>query len=445
MSMGGRKRVGFIAAWEPSAIDVRELILALRQRYDVLIFSLDNDEWFRQQNFEVRKLEQQNRSLSNSLWSYLFLLFGRIPVSKNNFFITGLYRISGQSGVRKIFLTLLLYFRVSTPNFLSFDFFIRRLKSKDGNNIDDIDLFFFITELPCKFFLSRLVKEKKPIVAYVHSWDHAPKHDTMSNLVDRYMVWNESLRQDLIDLQEIEPERIECVGSTQFSFIHRFLSQGTTRTTRRYSFDYFLFAFSTAEPRMVLQEVLLVEAIAEILQNIDTRARVIVRRYPMLRDDRLYRSLLGVDNIVFDDSIDRKEDRLVMTEAEILTKLSIIEGARGVIHVGSTIGFESCYLDTPVLQIHHRGFDWLCPSSSRLHLKNFIEAYQVKKYLLLESYPNVVNNLVELETAMRGCLERPEDYLAYNHAVRSQVSVQSLESVSHNICQALENVAQGTV
>jgi len=56
-----------------------------------------------------------------------------------------------------------------------------------------------------------------------------------------------------------------------------------------------------------------------------------------------------------------------------------------------------------------------------------------------------VNNLVELETAMRGCLERPEDYLAYNHAVRSQVSVQSLESVSHNICQALENVAQGTV
>ena len=106
---------------------------------------------------------------------------------------------------------------------------------------------------------------------------------------------------------------------------------------------------------MVLQEVLLVEAIAEILQNIDTRARVIVRRYPMLRDDRLYRSLIGVDNIVFDDCIDRKEDRLVMTEAEILTKLSIIEGARGVIHVGSTIGFESCYLDTPVLQIHHRG------------------------------------------------------------------------------------------
>jgi hypothetical protein len=57
----------------------------------------------------------------------------------------------------------------------------------------------------------------------------------------------------------------------------------------------------------------------------------------------------------------------------------------------------------------------------------------------------VVTNLVELETAMRGCLERPEDYLAYNHAVRSQVPIQSLESVSHNIWQALESVAQGTV
>ena len=41
---------------------------------------------------------------------------------------------------------------------------------------------------------------------------------------------------------------------------------------------------------------------------------------------------------------------------------------------------------------------------------------------------------------MRGCLENPVDYLAYNHAVRSQVSVQSLETISHNIVQALENV-----
>ena len=54
----------------------------------------------------------------------------------------------------------------------------------------------------------------------------------------------------------------------------------------------------------------------------------------------------------------------------------------------------------------------------------------------------MVNNLVELEAAMRGCLENPVDYLAYNHAVRSQVPVQSLETISHNAFQALENVVR---
>ena len=99
--------------------------------------------------------------------------------------------------------------------------------------------------------------------------------------------------------------------------------------------------------------------------------------------------------------------------------------------------------DTPVLQIgSSTDFECSVEQKDPLHLDRFIEAYQVNKYLLLGSYPNVVNNLVELEAAMRGCLENPVDYLAYNHAVRSQVPVQSLETISHNAFQALENVVR---
>tara|TARA_B100001971_G_C18168255_1_gene525551 strand:- start:745 stop:1245 length:501 start_codon:yes stop_codon:yes gene_type:complete len=166
----------------------------------------------------------------------------------------------------------------------------------------------------------------------------------------------------------------------------------------------------------------------------------------MRANQELYNDLYDLRNVIIDREFRDSTDGLIMTEKEIDLKYTKITSAKGLIHVGTTIGFEAAYFDTPVLQIG-RSADFECRIEQKdpLHLDRFIEAYQVKKYLLLESYPNVVTNLVEIETAMRGCLERPEDYLAYNHAVRSQVPIQSLESVSHNIWQALESVAQGAV
>ena len=161
----------------------------------------------------------------------------------------------------------------------------------------------------------------------------------------------------------------------------------------------------------------------------------------MRANQELYNDLDGLRNVIVDREFRESTDGLIMTEKEINLKYTKIRSAKGLIHVGTTIGFEAAYFDTPVLQIGSSAdFECSVEQKDPLHLDRFIEAYQVNKYLLLGSYPNVVDNLVELEAAMRGCLENPVDYLAYNHAVRSQVPVQSLETISHNIVQALENV-----
>ena len=285
------------------------------------------------------------------------------------------------------------------------------------------------------------------MIAYLHSWDHACKQDTFSKAIDRYLVWSQQFGIDLESLQGIKTEKIQIVDASQFSFVHDYLSDPQNENPESpYDVDYFLFAFATFDPIQVRQEIDLVRQIATVLERIDPSLFLVLRLYPMRANQELYNDLYDLRNVIIDREFRDSTDGLIMTKEEISLKYAKINSAKGLIHVGTTIGFEGAYFDTPVLQIG-RATDFGCgvEQTHPLHLDRFIEAYQIKKYLLLESYPNVVNNLVELETAMRGCLERPGDYLAYNHAVRSQVPVQTLESVSHNICQALENVAQGTV
>jgi hypothetical protein len=441
-------RIGIVLSRLPPLLDARNIIEFIGHRSNICIFLVSGDPaWFVNRGFEVRQTNAVERSLWNSFWSLMFLAFGRLPRSVNNYFLTALYGMAHLSVNRQRWLRWILRLRIGSPNFLSFDFFVRRLHTNDDCQIDDIQSFFFFTETPCPFFFSRLVSSRKSMIAYLHSWDHACKQDTFSKAIDRYLVWSQQFGTDLESLQGIKTENIQIVGASQFSFVHDYLSDPHNENPEPpYNVDYFLFAFATFDPIQVRQEIDLVRKIATVLERIDPSLFLVLRLYPMRANQELYNDLYGLRNVIIDREFRDSTDGLIMTEKEIDLKYTKINSAKGLIHVGTTIGFEAAYFDTPVLQIG-RAADFECGVERKdpLHLDRFIQAYQVKKYLLLESHPNVVTNLVELETAMRGCLERPEDYLAYNHAVRSQVPLQSLESVSHNIWQALESVAQGSV
>jgi hypothetical protein len=433
-------RIGILASRPPAFSDARRMIEWIGANRDVCIFLTSADaSWFVQRGFEVRYTNAVHRSLWNSFWSLLFLAFGRIPSSKSNFFLTRLYSLTNLPPHRRRWLRWVIHFRVKMPNFLSFDFLARRLKANEDCQIDDIQLFFFLTELPCPFFFSRLVAARKSVVAYVHSWDHVCKQDTISSQVARYLVWSPPFVEDIKSLQNVLPEKVGVVGSSQFSHIYDFLNSATFgRDKTPYDVDYFLFAFSTFEPIQVHQEMQLVEKILSILERIDPQLYLVLRLYPMRRDQELYRGLDKLRNVIIDQGFRQSSDGLIMTEQEIASKYEKIKSARGLIHVGTTIGFEAAYFDTPIVQIGQLGFSTEVDQAHPLHLNHFIHAYQVKKYLLLESYPNVVNGLHELEAVLRGCIECPHEYLPYNRAVRSQVPLQSLQTVCENINLALQ-------
>ena len=138
-------RIGIVLSRLPPLLDARNIIEFIGRRSNICIFLVSGDPaWFVNRGFEVRQTNAVERSLWNSFWSSMFLAFGRLPRSVNNYFLTALYGMAHLSVNRQRWLRWILRLRIGSPNFVSFDFFVRRLHTNDDCQIDDIQSFFFL-------------------------------------------------------------------------------------------------------------------------------------------------------------------------------------------------------------------------------------------------------------------------------------------------------------
>jgi CDP-glycerol glycerophosphotransferase (TagB/SpsB family) len=60
-----------------------------------------------------------------------------------------------------------------------------------------------------------------PQMGYVASWDHTVGKGVISPFVDRYVVQNDVMRDDLVRYHEIRPERVSVTGWPQTDVYHR--------------------------------------------------------------------------------------------------------------------------------------------------------------------------------------------------------------------------------
>ena len=85
-------RIGVVLSRLPPFLDARNIIEFIGRRSNICIFLVSGDPaWFVDRGFEVRQTNSVERSLWNSFWSLMFLAFGRLPRSVNNYFLTALY------------------------------------------------------------------------------------------------------------------------------------------------------------------------------------------------------------------------------------------------------------------------------------------------------------------------------------------------------------------
>jgi hypothetical protein len=315
------------------------------------------------------------------------------------------------------------------PKLISYDYYLNNLEYKKATSIEDIDQFICFTDISDSYLLARLIREKKQVKVYVYSWDHPCKQMKYSRQV-KYLVWNEGIKQDMIALQHVEPSQITITGASQFAYVQQFLSIPRGQLTNPFSFRYIYFGCAIGAPEIVKEEIKVIELISRIMQEVVPDLRLVVRPYPVMRNWQVYEVLKSKPNIVFDDQFRSKD--LSVGEEFVMDKFNKIYHAEAFIHLGTTLGFEACFMDTPSVIID---FDEFKNIQSLLSIRNFVHQYQNEKYLLLDSYPNVVHTQDELLTLLSDIQINKQHYLDYNQAIRNTTQLKSFEQFAASIIQ----------
>jgi hypothetical protein len=427
-------KVGFVVDYFDFRSDIRKIIGQIGRTHQVVLFCRQSDEAtlrkYAGAGVEVRIIREEKKSAANSLWKLLFVLFGKIPKSRRNFYLTELFRLNREENkVRKLKGRLLLELRRILPDWLGYDDFLGKIRYSGATAIGDIDRFFLFTDIYDHFLFARLLDEGKPLAVYVYSWDHPCKFLRFSRRAD-YLVWGEKIREDLYQLQGIPPQRVKVAGATQFTYVAEFKRLDPAGLTRPYDFEYLYFACSVATPRLLAEEVAVIKELSGQLARLEPAVKLVVRPYPVLGNWQYYEPLRALPNVVFDDGY-RSRDKSIKENA-IGEKYEKIHFARGFFHMGTTLGLEACFTDTPSFIINFRR---LREQGGYVSMYHFVHQYQNEKYLLLDGFANVIGDAGELETVITGLGRHRPRYLDYNRAVVRNFNLHTIEELADHFLE----------
>jgi hypothetical protein len=249
------------------------------------------------------------------------------------------------------------------------------------------------------------------VCCWLYSWDNALKDNEFLTDADRYLVWNEETREDLCRVHGIAPERTEIVGAVQMDDL-RNMDLSTVGKEPR---PTVLYACCAGLPFHVEQEVELILHIRRILDDVNPECVLQIRPYPFRKEIDVYariRKAPGIDVLDFGDVL---EERIVISREDAIMRMHQIQRAWCFINLGSTIGLEAAYTDTPILQLAYTLPTTLPDHEDIRHaMKN-----EHLKYLVLPQCPNTIHDPAALRDALKVILAgQPGKYLPCSEILR---------------------------
>jgi len=420
-------KIGFVVSFFDFRNDVRRVIAEVAKEHDVVIFGRleQREEILRHlpEGLEFRLIEEKKDSLWNNLWLRLYILLKRIPKSRHNFFLMELFKASLTSdpALLKKNHQIVAWVR-RLPKIISYDFYLKRLDYQGATNSGGIDQFICFTAIADDFLMARLLNENLPVKVYVYSWDHACKHTCFSKRA-QYICWNERIREDIIELQHIAPKQVKVVGASQFAYIDEY-RKFRSSLPRTYSFDYVYLGCAIGVAQLVEEEIKVVISVAKTLDKVRPDLKLVVRPYPVQGDWSFYNLLRSLSNVVMDDGF-RTLD-LSVKDGHILEKFEKIANAKAFFHLGTTMGLEACFTDTPSFIL-----DYGYTSKDGLSLYSFIHQYQNDRHLIDLASQNAVKSEEQLAQVFKD-LSNPM-YRDVNQKVQSQYPIKSFETFARDL------------
>lgn len=193
-----------------------------------------------------------------------------------------------------------------------------------------------------------------PTATFIFSWDNLTSQGRITMPYDYFLVWNESLKRQLLEMYDwVNEDQVFVTGTPQFDFHFRsefyldreeYCRQVNADPGRPIVF------YATGMANHMPGEPEIVEDIADMLNAMETRPQLLVRVYPKDRTGR------------FDELKKRRPDILfpdVAWEAAWLTpkaedSYALVNALRHCavgINVASTVSLELCMFDKPVINV----------------------------------------------------------------------------------------------
>lgn len=195
-----------------------------------------------------------------------------------------------------------------------------------------------------------------PTATFIFSWDNLTSQGRITLPYDYFLIWNEKLKQQLLDMYEwIRPEQIFVTGTPQFDLhFHEEIYQTREEFCREIGADASrpIILYSTGMPNHMPGEPEIVEEIAGMLKEIggENPPQLLVRVYPKDLSGRFEELKKKRKDILFPEIAWEKEWLTPKSEDSAALVNTLRHCAAGI-NVASTIALELCMFDKPAINV----------------------------------------------------------------------------------------------
>ncbi len=248
-----------------------------------------------------------------------------------------------------------------------------------------------------------------PTATFIFSWDNLTSQGRITLPYDFYLVWNEALKEQLLEMYEwIRPEQVFVTGTPQFDFHFR-----TEFYRSREEFCAEIGAdpqrpiilYSTGMANHMPGEPEIVEGIADILNEYDKekRPQLLVRVYPKDLTGRFEELKQRRKDILF-PKIAWEEDWLTPKYEDSYALVNTLRHSALGINVASTISLELCMFDKPAINVGYN------PPSVDEEILAYANYYEFDHYkpLVESGAVEVAWSREEMSDLIRKALDEPE-------------------------------------
>lgn len=422
------KKIGVFVDHYSFRADVRDLINLLLSDDRVVIYADKND--LTEYSFPVRRLGRV-KSFKNKILDFLFGLIVTSAVKKEDSINWKFRRLNNNFNFRTLLKVIYIYITVYFPKFVSADFLLQ-FYDKNECDLSDVQSILLFSDVKYPCLLSRLAKENIFTCVYIYSWDHPSKLSYVPRQRVQYLVWNESLMEDMYALHYVAKENISVVGSTQLSYLYDYFEEKNTSYNKG---KYIYFAAAWGRSEMAKQEISFLNALSEVVLASYPDCYILFRPYPNIEDPKVYELVDSMPNVEVDHYT--SDSKYIFNKENIKDKLIKIDSAAAVFHTGSTFGLEVAYFDTPCIFFIFKDKEYVEQSRFHMRCSNAVAQHHLNKYLVFEEFRNTVKHKDELKGLVEAIFTYDPSLKQYNNKISQFTKLKSLNAVADGIAKSL--------